>query len=33
VAFLNVCRSMAADPKHRAVFEPEGVEAKRKVKA
>jgi DNA-binding transcriptional LysR family regulator len=33
VAFLNVCRSMAADPKHRAVFEPEGVEAKRKGKA
>jgi DNA-binding transcriptional LysR family regulator len=25
MAFLNVCRSMAADPKHRAVFEPEGV--------
>lgn len=33
VAFLNVCRSMAADPKHRAVFEPEGVEVKRKAKA
>ena len=24
MAFMNVCRSMAADPKHRAVFEPEG---------
>jgi len=34
VAFVNVCRSMAADPKHRAVFEPEDLEkAKRKAKA
>jgi ABC-type Fe3+-siderophore transport system permease subunit len=33
-AFLNVCRSMAADPKFRAVFEPEGGDgAKRKAKA
>ena len=30
---MNVCRNMAADPKYRAVFEPEGVEtAKRKGK-
>jgi DNA-binding transcriptional LysR family regulator len=34
VAFMNVCKQMAADPKHRAVFEPEGAEAvKRKAKA
>jgi hypothetical protein len=26
VAFMNICRSMAADPEHRAVFEPENVE-------
>jgi DNA-binding transcriptional LysR family regulator len=33
VAFINVCRNMAADPKHRAVFEQEEVEApKRKAK-
>ena len=33
VAFMNVCRNMAADPKYRAVFEPEGGEtAKRKGK-
>jgi DNA-binding transcriptional LysR family regulator len=32
-AFINVCRSMAADPRHRSVFEPEGIEApKRKRK-
>jgi DNA-binding transcriptional LysR family regulator len=30
VAFLNVCRSMAADPKHRAVFEPEDRETKKR---
>jgi hypothetical protein len=30
---MNVCRNMAADPKYRAVFEPEGGEtAKRKGK-
>jgi DNA-binding transcriptional LysR family regulator len=34
VAFMNVCRNMAADPKYRAVFEAEGVEtAKRKGKS
>jgi DNA-binding transcriptional LysR family regulator len=34
VAFMNVCKTMAADPKHRAVFEPEGTEErKKKVKA
>ena len=33
VAFMNVCKQMAADPKHRAVFEPEGTEVKRKAKA
>lgn len=34
LAFFNVCRLMAADPKHRAVFEPEEVETpKRKAKA
>jgi DNA-binding transcriptional LysR family regulator len=33
VAFMNVCKSMAADPKHRAVFEPEGEMGKRKAKA
>jgi DNA-binding transcriptional LysR family regulator len=32
VAFMNVCRTMAADPKHRAVFEPEGEPVKRKTK-
>jgi hypothetical protein len=33
MAFVNVCKSMAADPKHRSVFEPEGLEkAKRKTK-
>jgi DNA-binding transcriptional LysR family regulator len=32
LAFLNVCRSMAADPKHRAVFEEEGAERKSKGK-
>jgi DNA-binding transcriptional LysR family regulator len=26
VAFMNICKSMAADPEHRAVFEPEGTE-------
>jgi DNA-binding transcriptional LysR family regulator len=26
LAFLDVCRSMAADPKHRAVFEPESAQ-------
>ena len=30
LAFLNVCRSMAADPKHRAVFEPEERETVRR---
>jgi hypothetical protein len=31
---MNVCKTMAADPKHRAVFEPEGTEErKKKVKA
>jgi len=30
VAFMNVCRSMAADPKSRAVWEPEGQETQRK---
>jgi DNA-binding transcriptional LysR family regulator len=29
-AFLNVCRSMAADPKYRAVFEPENTDAVRR---
>ena len=34
MAFVNVCKSMAVDPKHRSVFEPEGLEkAKRKTKA
>jgi DNA-binding transcriptional LysR family regulator len=34
VAFINVCRTMAADPKHGAVFEPENMQAaKRKAKA
>jgi len=35
VAFLNVCRSMASDPKYRAVFEPESTDGavKRKAKA
>ncbi len=34
VAFMNVCRSMAADPNNRAVFEPEGADgAKRRAKA
>jgi DNA-binding transcriptional LysR family regulator len=32
VAFMNVCRTMAADPKHRAVFEPEGEPVKRKAR-
>jgi DNA-binding transcriptional LysR family regulator len=33
VAFINVCRSMAVDPKHRSVFEPEELDgAKRKAK-
>ncbi len=33
VAFINVCRSMAADPEHRAVFEPEeGPKGKSKGK-
>ncbi len=30
VAFINVCRNMAADPKHRAVFEPEGEQVGRR---
>jgi len=30
MAFINVCRSMAADPKSRAVWEPEGQETQRK---
>ena len=30
VAFINICRSMAADPKHRAVFEPEDIERSKK---
>jgi DNA-binding transcriptional LysR family regulator len=30
MAFMNVCRSMAADRKSRAVWEPEGQEAQRK---
>jgi DNA-binding transcriptional LysR family regulator len=34
VAFINVCRSMAADQRHRSVFEEEGEgTAKRKAKA
>jgi DNA-binding transcriptional LysR family regulator len=34
VAFMNACRSMAADPKQRSVFEEEGEEtAKRKANA
>ena len=33
VAFMNVCRSMAADQRHRSVFEEEGETAKRKAKA
>jgi len=32
VAFMNVCKQMAADPKHRAVFEVEGTDVKRKPK-
>jgi DNA-binding transcriptional LysR family regulator len=33
VAFMNVCKTMAADPKHRSVFEPEGQDGpKRRVK-
>jgi DNA-binding transcriptional LysR family regulator len=32
VAFMNVCRTMAADPKHRSVFEPEAETGKRKGK-
>jgi DNA-binding transcriptional LysR family regulator len=30
MAFINVCRSMASDPKSRAVWEPEGQETQRK---
>jgi DNA-binding transcriptional LysR family regulator len=33
VAFINVCRSMAADQRHRSVFEEEGETPKRKAKA
>jgi DNA-binding transcriptional LysR family regulator len=33
VAFLNVCRTMAADPKHGAVWEPESTEGRRRAKA
>jgi DNA-binding transcriptional LysR family regulator len=34
VAFMNICRTMAADPQHRSVFEPEEREmAKRSAKA
>jgi DNA-binding transcriptional LysR family regulator len=34
VAFMNVCRTMASDPRHRAVFEPEGGDmGRRKAKA
>jgi DNA-binding transcriptional LysR family regulator len=34
LAFLNVCRSMATDPKYRAVFVPENTDgARRKAKA
>jgi len=33
VAFMNICRNMAADPKYRAVFEPEGeMVGRRKAK-
>lgn len=34
VAFMNVCKTMASDPRHRAVFEPESEESgRRKAKA
>ncbi len=34
LAFMNVCRTMAADPKHRSVFEPESLDpVKRKPKS